>query len=48
MVLIDDRQPPYPDGVALIATYGHYLGGRSMYDHPHPPDGRLHWSGDMP
>lgn len=49
MVLIDDHDPPYPDGVALIANHGQYadVGGRSMYEHVTPPDGRLHWVGDM-
>jgi hypothetical protein len=47
-MVLDDHRPPYPDGVALIAIYWHYPGGRLMYDRPTPPDGRLHWSGDMP
>jgi len=49
MVLIDDSDPPYPIGLALIASRSHYgdMGGRSLYDHADPPDGRLHWSGDV-
>jgi len=49
MVLVDDADPPYPGGLALIASDSHYgmQGGRALYDHADPPDGRLHWSGDM-
>ncbi|MEU0940959.1 hypothetical protein ABZ374_47405, partial [Embleya sp. NPDC005971] len=36
MVLIDDADPPYPDGVALIATYGHYPGGGRCTTTPSP------------
>jgi hypothetical protein len=48
MALIDDADPPYQGGLALMADHGLYLGGRSLYDHADPPDGRLHWSGDVP
>lgn len=43
MVLIDDADPPYPDGLALYADGGAYMHGRSHYEHADPPDGRLHW-----
>ncbi|OPC82993.1 hypothetical protein B4N89_20485 [Embleya scabrispora] len=46
VVITGSGDPPYPDGLALIATHGAYDGGRSHYEHVDPPDGRLHWVGD--
>lgn len=43
LVLIDDHDPPYPNGVALEADGCAWEYGRSHYEHADPPDGRLHW-----
>ncbi len=45
-----DAEPNHPHGVgvALIAEWCAYPGGRSIYDpRPGDPD-RLHWEGDVP
>ncbi|MEU0941056.1 hypothetical protein [Embleya sp. NPDC005971] len=43
LVLVDDHDPPYPNGVALEADGCAWRYGRSHYEHADPPDGRLHW-----